>query len=314
MFQSFKVSKLRQEQGNYPTQAKGRLEWATRGSCLIPSGMRALKISAISFLNTAPLMWDFVHQPSPEILENFEIAYTVPSLCAEALRVGQADIGIIPVITTAEIAGLVVLPDVAIAARNKVRSIQLVSKRPMEEIRTVAVDTSSRTSVGLTQVLLTKFFGGRRELRPMAPLLGPMLAACDAALLIGDPAMMVQTDGLYAYDLAEVWKQKTGLPFVFAVWAVRKAALAQMREGLDLAGIFRRSRDHGLRPESVASIAREWARRMGLAEAEIVRYLQENIHYQLDAECRKGLARYFELAAECGVIERAPELEFWEGK
>ncbi len=91
--------------------------------------------------------------------------------CARA----TADIGIIPVITTAQIPGLVVLPDVAIAALNKVRSIQLVSKRPMEEIRTVAVDTSSRTSVGLTQVLLTKFFGGQRELTPMAPVLGPML-------------------------------------------------------------------------------------------------------------------------------------------
>jgi chorismate dehydratase len=276
--------------------------------------MRALKISAISFLNTAPLMWDFEHEPTREIRENFDVEYTLPSLCAQALRAGQADIGIIPVITTAEIAGLVVLPDVAIAARNKVRSILLVSRRRMEEIRTVAVDTSSRTSVGLTQVLLTKFFGGRRELRPMAPALGPMLEECDAGLLIGDPAMMVKTDGLYAYDLAEVWREKTGLPFVFAVWAVRKAALVEMRAGLELGGIFRRSRDHGLRPENVAAIAREWAARMGLAEFEIVRYLQENIHYRLDAECRNGLARYFELAAECGVIERAPELEFWEGR
>jgi chorismate dehydratase len=276
--------------------------------------MRALKISAISFLNTAPLMWDFEHEPSREIRENFEVAYTLPSLCAQALQAGTADIGIIPVITTAQIAGLVVLPDVAIAARNKVRSIQLVSKVPMEEIRTVAVDTSSRTSVGLTQVLLTKFFGGPRELKPMAPALGPMLAECDAGLLIGDPAMMVKTDGLYAYDLAEVWREKTGLPFVFAVWAVRKAALAEMREGLDLGGIFKGSRDHGLRPENVAAIAREWAPRMGLAESEIVSYLQENIHYQLDAECRKGLALYFKLAAECGVIARAPELEYWEGQ
>jgi chorismate dehydratase len=272
--------------------------------------MRALKIAGISFLNTVPLMWDFQHNPSKEVQENFEIEYMVPSLCAQQLRDGVADIGIIPVITTATIPGLVVLPDVAIAALNKVRSIQLVSKRPMEEIRTVAVDTSSRTSVGLTQVLLTKFFGGHRELRPMAPVLGPMLEQCDAGLLIGDPAMMVKTDGLYAYDLAEVWRAQTGLPFVFAVWTVRKAALAEMQEGLDLGAIFRRSRDHGLRPESVAAIAREWAPKMGLTEAEIVSYFRENIHYTLDAECRKGLALYFKLAAECGVIEAAPELEF----
>jgi chorismate dehydratase len=274
--------------------------------------MRPLKISAISFLNTVPLMWDFEHEPSREIGENFEVGYTVPSHCAQALREGTADIGIIPVITTATIPGLVVLPDVAIAARNQVRSILLVSRKPMAEIRTVAVDTSSRTSVGLTQVLLTKFFGGHRELTPMAPLLGPMLDACDAGLLIGDPAMMAKTDGLYAYDLAEVWRAKTGLPFVFAVWAVRRAALAEMRAGLDLGGIFRRSRDHGLRPESVAAIAKEWAPRMGLSEAGISSYLLENIHYRLDAECRRGLARYFELAVECGVIEHAPELEFWQ--
>jgi chorismate dehydratase len=272
--------------------------------------MRALKISAISFLNTVPLMWDFEHEPSKELRESFEIEYTVPSLCAQALRAGTADIGIIPVITTAQIPGLVVLPDVAIAALNKVWSIQLVSKKPIEEIRTVAVDTSSRTSVGLTQVLLTKFFGGHRELTPMAPVLGPMLDECDAGLLIGDPAMMVKTDGLYAYDLAELWRAKTGLPFVFAVWTVRASALAEMKAGLDLDGIFRRSRDHGLRPENVAFIAKKWSQRMGLSEARIASYLQENIHYTLDAECRKGLALYFKLAAECGVIEHAPELEF----
>jgi chorismate dehydratase len=274
--------------------------------------MRALKISAISFLNTVPLMWDFEHEPSQEIRENFEIEYTVPSLCAEALRSGTADIGIIPVITTATIPELVVLADVAIASLNKVRSIQLVSKKPIKEIRTVAVDTSSRTSVGLTQVLLTKFFGGHRELTPMAPLLGPMLEHCDAGLLIGDPAMVVNTDGLYSYDLAEVWRTKTGLPFVFAVWTVRKSALAEMRPGLDLAGIFQRSRDHGLQPESVASIAKEWSPRMGLSETDITSYLRDNIHYKLDAECRKGLALYFKLAAACGVIAAAPELEFLE--
>ena len=263
--------------------------------------MRALKISAISFLNTAPLMWDFEHEPTREIRKNFVVDYTVPSLCAEALRTGEADIGIIPVITTAEIPELVVLPDVAIAAQNRVRSILLVSRRPLEEVRTVAVDTSSRTSVALTDVLLTKFHGGRRELRPMAPVLATMLEQCDAGLLIGDPAMMAKTDGLYAYDLGELWRERTGLPFVFAVWAVRRAALAEMREGLELGGIFRRSRDRGLKPENLAAIAREWSPRMGLAEAEI-------------EECRRGLALYFELAAECGAIQRVPELEFWEGR
>lgn len=255
-------------------------------------------------------MWDFEHEPSQEIRENFEVEYTLPSQCAKKLGDGTADIGIIPVITTATIPDLVVLPDVAIASLNKVWSIQLVSKKPIEEIRTVAVDTSSRTSVGLTQVLLTEFFGGHRELTPMPPLLGPMLERCDAGLLIGDPAMVAKTDGLYSYDLAEVWRARTGLPFVFAVWTVRKSALAQMRAGVELAEIFQRSRDHGLLPENVKSIAKEWAPRMGLSEAQIASYLRENIHYTLDAECRKGLALYFKLAAKCGVIPAAPKLEF----
>ena len=275
--------------------------------------MRPLNISAISFLNTAPLMWDFEHDPSPELIQNFHIEYTLPAICAQSLREGTADIGIIPVITTATIPSLVVLPDVAIAALNQVRSILLVTSKPIEEVRTVAVDTSSRTSVGLTQVLLTKFFGGHRDFTPMPPVLKPMLELCDAALLIGDAALMADTRGLRVYDLAEVWRQKTGLPFVFAVWAVRKAALAEMQPGLDLRGIFRRSRDHGLTSPNVELIARQWSERMGMPEADILAYFRDNIHYQLDAECRKGLALYFQLAAECGVIPQAPALEFLEG-
>jgi chorismate dehydratase len=150
--------------------------------------MRPLRISAISFLNTAPLMWDFEHDPTPELVQNFRVEYTLPSLCAAQLQEGSADIGIVPVITTATIPDLVIVPDVSISAKGPVRSILLVSKVPIESVRTVAVDTSSRTSVALTQVLFTKFYGGERDLKPMDPDLGPMLAACDAALLIGDAA------------------------------------------------------------------------------------------------------------------------------
>jgi chorismate dehydratase len=275
--------------------------------------MDALRVSAISFLNTAPLMWDFEHDPPAELRENFSVQYTVPSQCAAQLAAGEADLGIIPVIMAARIPNLVVLPDVAIASRGAVKSILLASRRPIDEIRTVAVDTSSRSSVGMVEILLTKFFGGRRELRPMAPALDPMLAQCDAALVIGDAALTAATDGLHAYDLGELWREKTGLPFVYAVWAARKEALKAMRPGLPLATIFRRSRDRGLRAENLAATAREWAPRLGLGEAAIVAYLRENIHYALDAECRAGLARYFELAAECGLIEPVQALEYWQG-
>ncbi len=114
-------------------------------------------------------MWNFEHQPTAELTSNFEISYTVPSQCARALHEGSADIGIVPVITYTTIPGLVIIPRVTIAARGPVRSILLISKVPIEQIGTVAVDSSSRTSVGLTQVLLTKFFGGRRPLVSMQP-------------------------------------------------------------------------------------------------------------------------------------------------
>src|SRR5512133_1572544 len=155
---------------------------------------RPLRISAISFLNTAPLMWDFDHGKPPSDTEdrrtgNFEIAYTIPSRCAEALQAGSADIGIIPTITYATIPGLVILPDAVIAAKNEVRSILLVSHKPIDQVRTIAADTSSRTSVVLTQILCAKVWGGAREMRPLPPDVDAMLAACDAALLIGDSAL-----------------------------------------------------------------------------------------------------------------------------
>jgi len=272
--------------------------------------MRPLRISAISFLNTAPLMWDFYNQPAPEIADNFNFRYDVPSTCAQALREGNADIGIIPVITTASIPDLAVIPGVCIAALNQVRSILLISKKPIEQIDRVAVDTSSRTSVALTQVLLTKFFGGKRELVPMAPVLEPMLRECDAGLLIGDPALLAKTNGYHSYDLAEIWRERTGKPFVFAVWAVRKAALAEMRPGLDVAGIFQRSRDHGLEPANLERISAQWSERLGLTRESVREYLTRNIHYQLDPACLDGLLLYFHYAAELGLIDRAPQLEF----
>ncbi len=195
--------------------------------------MSRLRISAISFLNTAPLMWDFEHGDTGN---DFDIEYTIPSQCAAALSEGRADIGIIPAITYAQIPGLVILPNIAIAAKDYVRSILLVSKKPMEDVRTIATDTSSRTSVALTQVLFAKFFGGHREFTPHPPVLQEMLKEHDAALLIGDSALQISLhDSPYhLYDLAHEWKQLTGKPFVFAFWAVRLDALHRLRKGLNL--------------------------------------------------------------------------------
>jgi chorismate dehydratase len=274
--------------------------------------MRRLRISAISYLNTAPLMWDFEHgEPG----RNFDISYTLPSACARSLQAGTADIGIIPAAAYAQIPGLQVLPGVAIASRRAVRSILLVSKVPVEKISTIALDTSSLTSVALTKILFEKWLGGGRTFSAMEPNLDQMLATNDAGLLIGDPALQVDRSRYFTLDLAEEWIRYTGKPFVFAFWAIRRQAFQEdsLREAApapDLAQVFQDSRDHGLEPSSLDQIAREWAPRLGLREDEIRSYLTESIHYELDPGCIEGLQLFYRYAAEIGALPAAPELCF----
>jgi chorismate dehydratase len=269
--------------------------------------MRRLRISAISYLNTAPLMWDFEHGGAGR---DFEICYTLPSLCAKALAEETGDIGIIPAAAYAQIPGLQVLPDIAIASRRAVRSILLVSQIPIELVRTVALDTSSMTSVALTRILLEKWMGGGRTFTPMEPDIEKMLNECDAGLLIGDPALKVDRQRYHTVDLAEEWIRYTGKPFVFAFWAVRGEALREADPTIDLAAVFRESRDHGLQVENLERIARDWAPRVGLSEADVRGYLTENIHYELDSGCMDGLRLFYRYANEIGALPEPPELRF----
>jgi chorismate dehydratase len=254
--------------------------------------MRNLRISAISYLNTAPLMWDFEHG---EAGGPFDVSYTVPSACARALAEGKADIGIIPAAAYAQIPGLQVLPEVAI-----------------DQVRTVALDTSSMTSVALTKILFEKWMGGGRTFAPMAPDINAMLAEHDAGLLIGDPALKIDRARYQTLDLAEEWIRHTGKPFVFAFWVVRGDALREANPSLDLPAVFQNSRDHGLKDSSLNEIAREWAPRLESSEAEVRAYLTENIHYRLDAGCLEGLRLFYRYAAEIGALPRAQELRFVE--
>ena len=271
--------------------------------------MGRLRISAISFLNTTPLMWDFDHGPAGD---NFDISYTVPSACAADLAKANADIGIIPAAAYTTVPNLVILPGVAIASRQEVRSILLVSKVPVEKIQTVALDTSSLTSVALVKVLFAKWWGGKRKFTSMDPDLESMLQLNDAALLIGDSALKVDRSKFLTFDLAEQWFRFTGKPFVFAFWAVRKDALKDKTSNLDLAAIFQRSRNHGLAPDNLNQIAREWAPRVGLSEADVRSYLTDNIHYYLDPAHIEGLQLYYRFAQECGALPTAPALDFLE--
>ena len=278
--------------------------------------MRRLRISAISYLNTAPLMWDFEHGDSAhDPARNFDISYTLPSACARELAAGTADIGIIPAAAYAHVPGLAVLPGVAIASRRPVRSILLVSNQPLEKIRTVALDTSSMTSVALTKILFEKWLGGGRTFTSMPPDIDQMLASHDAGLLIGDPALQIDRSRYFTLDLAEEWIRHTGKPFVFAFWAIRRQALQEdaPRESSpsqDLATTFQQSRDHGLEPASLDHIVKEWSPRLALTEASVRSYLTESIYYHLDPACLEGLQLFYRYAAEIGALPAAPEMRF----
>ena len=270
--------------------------------------MPRLRISAISYLNTAPLMWDFEQgSRRQELLREFEIAYTLPAQCAQMLAEGSADIGIIPVAAYASIPGLQILGDVAIASKNAVRSILLVSRKPLDRIGTVALDSSSRSSAALIQVLFSKYWRQDVRFASDEPQLDSMLANSDAALLIGDPALQVDRSDYYTWDLAEEWRTFTGRSFVFAFWVVRAKAASE-DELSHVAEILRASRDEGLR--HIPEIAGEWSQRLSLAPEVIVSYLRENIQYQLDNENLQGLKLFFRLASDLKLLPPAPELRF----
>ena len=274
--------------------------------------MSRLKISAISYLNTAPLMWDFEHTEAGKDI-GFDISYTLPSACAEALGAGTADIGIIPAAAYATVPDLLIIPDVAIAARRAVRSILLVSKIRLdqwpERIRTVALDTSSMTSVALAKILFAKWLGGARDYRPMAPDLDAMLSTCDAALIIGDPALQIDRAQYFTLDLAEEWVARTGKSFVFAFWAIRAQSL-EGRAKAAIAKAFKESRDQGVSPKNLEAIAQEWAPRLGISIESVRIYLTQNIHYYLDPASLEGLALYYRLGTEIGALPSAPPLRF----
>jgi chorismate dehydratase len=178
-----------------------------------------LRVCAVSYLNTTPLVWGMLHGPQRDL---FDLEFSIPSVCADRMASGEADIGIVPCFELTRQA-LEVIPGAGIACHGAVRSILLVSARPPAEISTLAADSSSRTSVQLARILLRRFHGAEPELIPHAPDLDAMLRVADAALIIGDPALHLNAAALpyRTYDLGAQWMQMTGLPMVFAVWAAR---------------------------------------------------------------------------------------------
>lgn len=283
-----------------------------------------LRISAIRFLNPAPLMWDFEHDPEQSrLLERYQIHRTMPSQCADELAAGLADIGLIPAAAYATTPGLAIIPGCTIASLNRVRSILLVVRHPdgIGGVRRVAADTASRSSNAYAQIILRKFYGVDADFVPHAPnaaeKLDAMLDGCDAAVLIGDPALLALEDRegraartgetLHYIDLAEEWKRHTGLPWVSAFWAVRPEAVQSSgRNAADVNADFQHSRDHGM--AHIDDLVAEWAPRIAVPAATIHTYLSENIHYILDDACMEGLELFYRYAAELDVLPAAPKL------
>jgi chorismate dehydratase len=268
-----------------------------------------LRIAAIGFLNPAPLMWDFEHPPlSDALARRYRIDRMAPSACAASLASGESDIGLIPIASLPTIPGLRILPGCTIASKGSVRSLLLVHRagQPLKAIRSVAADTASRTTIAYTHILFHKWGNPEVPFLPFAANLDLMLERADAAIVIGDPALMAleerqnrfeRTGEELAYlDLAGEWRALTGLPFISAVWAVAPGSLLDESAAED----FIRSRDHGL--ANIDALVAEWSKRIPIPEQTIRSYLTANIHYVLDEECVEGMQAFFRMAAECGVL------------
>jgi len=263
----------------------------------------APRVAASSYLNTAPLIWSFVRGARRGDVELLTDA--APSRCAELLARGEAEAALVPVIEYQRLPETAVVPGVCVGARAEVQSVVLVTRgAPLEDIASVALDTSSRTSAALVEVIFREFVGHAPHLAPSEPNLTEMLCAHDAALLIGDPAMTFPREGLRVYDMAGLWRSFTGLGFVFAMWMAHESAGARV-EKIDFAG----ARDEGL--ARVEEIASEYERELGRPCNELVRYLRENICFKLDEEMRAGLELFFRLAHKHRVTDADRPLKFF---
>ncbi len=263
--------------------------------------MPKLRVGIVNFLNSKPLAWGFLKGHHADL---FAPSYHPPALVARLLGQGNLDIGLIPSIEVQRIPNLRVLPDMCVGAKQEVRSVVLVSRGPVEQIRRVALDQNSRTSSTLVRILLRERWGLDPEYLHERPDPERMLSEADAALIIGDPALRLDREKYHVIDLAAEWKTLTGLPFVFAVWAVRPEV-----EIPDLPFYFKSSLRYGL--SSLDTLVREAAAELGLDSSEVRTYLTENLHFFLRSEEIEGLEEFYRRAHSHGLILEPRPIEFW---
>jgi predicted solute-binding protein len=282
----------------------------------------------VEYLNTAPLVWGFTEGP---LQGKYDISFTVPAQCAEALRRGDADVAIIPAVEYQRIENLVALPGMSIAAEGEVRSILVVAKRPIHLAKRIALDSSSRSSAALVRILAREKWHIDPEFVEASPDAAEMLEHADAALVIGDPALRISLkmealagklprgeaccqgdasempvpgfETLFVYDVAYQWRELTGKPCVLAIWAGRREALTP-----EVAADFQSSLRYG--QERIGEIAEAASIQLDLPPKALERYLIENIHYGLGPDFLAGLEIYYRKCAEVGAIPAAKPLQF----
>src|SRR5947209_10240440 len=261
------------------------------------------RVAASSYLNSAPLIWSFVHGARRREIEL--VTDTAPARCAEMLAQSEVEAALVPVIEYQRISNLVVVPGVCVGARSRVRSVVLVTREEIDnlkQVRSVALDISSRTSAAMVQIIFREFLGIEPEWTESAPDVAAMLSVSDAALIIGDPGMTFPRERVVVYDLAELWRKHTGLGFVFAMWMARESEMDRIR-CVDFAG----ARDEGL--AHVEEIAALYKDKVGLSFDEIRSYLLENISFELTEELRAGLELFYRLAQKQKIIPEVRPLK-----
>jgi chorismate dehydratase len=263
---------------------------------------RPVRLGAVSYLNVRPLVHGLDHRP-----DAVSLRFDVPSDCARLLAAGDIDLGMIPSIAYADRPGDRIVPGVCIGSEGPVASVAIFTRKPVDQIGRIALDTSSRTSAALVRILAARRFGISPTFVPRPPDLPSMLAAADAALVIGDAALFADHAAHRAekVDLGEAWTGMTGLPFVWAFWAGRAdavspaiVALLQDAAGAGMAHV----------PAIAADYCRDDPERTRVAE----HYLRENLAFRLTPQALEGLRTFYREAAALGLIARAPELAFFD--
>jgi chorismate dehydratase len=276
------------------------------------------KISIVKYLNAVPLAWGILEGAQKEM---FDAVLSTPAECAEQLSRGGVDIGLIPSIEFQRIKDCRIVPGPAVASLYFVRSVILVSELPLWKVKTVACDNGSRTSVALSKIIFNEFYHTHPDFRPAEPDLANMLAQSDAALLIGDNALKFMeqnnrpdaerqkpllrhgAEPLEVFDLAERWRFLTGLPFVFAFWAVRGGFKDE-----SIVDTLKKSRDFGV--AGIPQIAARYSETLQIKKEFIQEYLEKNVHYYMDESSLESLKLFYEMAAKVGAIKSPRKLLF----